>query len=60
MDIVEALIEILFDPTAREDERDDAASYLGDYDDDRALNALVSVASLPDENQLLLRHAQNR
>ena len=44
-DKVQGLIEILFDKTAREDERDDAAMYLGKYDDDRALNALALMAS---------------
>ncbi len=46
-DKVDGLIEILLDPQAREDERDDAASYLGKYDDAKALNALVKVGSSP-------------
>ena len=44
-DEIDGLIQILFDKSAREDERDDAAMYLGKYDDDRALNALVQTAS---------------
>ena len=42
-DKVELLIEILLDPNARIDERDDAAMDLGKYNDDRALNALIST-----------------
>jgi len=44
-EIIKNLIEILFDPNAREDEVDDAALDLGDYDDDCALNALVKAAT---------------
>jgi len=42
-DKVESLIEILFDPYADISDQDDAAGYLGEYDDDRALNALVKA-----------------
>ena len=47
MDKIDELVEILLDPTARIDERDDAAIDLGKYDDDRALNALLSVVLDP-------------
>jgi hypothetical protein len=42
---VQLLIDILLDPTAREDEKDDAAMDLGDYDDDKALDVLLRVVS---------------
>lgn len=41
---VELLTKILLDINARTDERDDAAIDLGKYDDDRALDALLSIA----------------
>lgn len=43
MDRVDLLIEVLLDVNARIDERDDAAIDLGKYNDDRALNALLSI-----------------
>ncbi len=46
-DRVSLLIDILLDYSAREDERDDAAMALGLYDDNRALEALVKIASNP-------------
>jgi HEAT repeat protein len=49
-DKVELLVNILLDKTAREDERDDAAMYLGEYPDTRALDALIQVASDPSED----------
>ncbi len=45
MDQIDYLIELLFDASARIDERDDAAMDLGDFDDDRALNALIAYAT---------------
>jgi hypothetical protein len=45
MDRVAALVEILLDKNARIDERDDAAMDLGAYNDDRALSALLSIAT---------------
>lgn len=53
-DEIDGLIQILFDNTAREDERDDAAMYLGNYDDDRALNALVQIASNINDDYIVL------
>lgn len=47
MDKIGLLVEILLDVNARVDERDDAAIDLGKYDDDRALNALLSIAIDP-------------
>jgi hypothetical protein len=54
IDRVDGLISILFDNTAREDERHDAAMDIGKYDDDRALNALLQLASNPNEDDLIL------
>lgn len=54
MDKVERLINILLDNTARENERDDAAMDLGMFNDDRALAALLQVASNPHENKMIL------
>ncbi len=48
-DRIQLLIEILLDPHAREDERDDAAIDLREYKDIRALEALVLAPSNPDE-----------
>lgn len=48
-DKVQLLINILLDKTAREDERDDAAMYLGTYRDKRALVVLTDIASDPNE-----------
>ena len=48
-DRVDQLIAILFDDTARVDEKDDAAMDLGDYNDDRALSALIQIVT--DENE---------
>jgi len=42
---IRALIEILFDATARDDERDDAAQYLSQFDDDKALEALIEAST---------------
>ncbi len=44
-DRVELLVDILLDSKARDDERDDAALDLGQFDDDRALNALIQIAT---------------
>jgi len=44
-EIIQNLIEVLFDPDAREDEVDDAAMDLGEFDDDLALNALIRAAT---------------
>ncbi len=54
LDKVDGFIEVLFDNTAREDERHDAAMDIGKYDDDRALNALLQLASNPDEDDIIL------
>ncbi len=53
-DKIDGLIHTLLDPTARDDERDDAAMDLGRCDDDRALNALLQVASNPNEDRMIL------
>ena len=55
MDKIDELVEIWLDPTARIDERDDAAIDLGKYDDDRALNALLSVVLDPIGAALTIR-----
>ncbi|NNM44262.1 MAG: hypothetical protein HKM07_07975 [Chlamydiae bacterium] len=51
---VSLLIDILLDKTAREDERHDAAMDIGEFNDDRALNALVRLASDPNEDNIVL------
>lgn len=54
-DRVALLIDLLFDRTATDDERDDAAMDLGGYDDERALMALVTIASNPSsEDEFIL------
>jgi hypothetical protein len=53
-DKIDALIHTLLDPTARDDERDDAAMDLGRFSDDRALTVLLQVASNPDEDRMIL------
>lgn len=53
-DQVDLLIEILFDITAREDERHDAVMDIGNFDDNRALNALLQIAQNPKENNTIL------
>lgn len=45
MSPTEQLIDVLLDPQARPDERDDAAIDLGRYAEASSLNALVSVAN---------------
>lgn len=47
---VSDLIQLLTDRSARIDERDDAAIDLGDSDDPRAKDALLEVASDPEED----------
>jgi hypothetical protein len=53
-DQIELLIEILLDTNARIDERDDAAMDLGQYNDDRALNALLSIVLNPNEEKSIM------
>ena len=53
-DRIDLLIETLFDKSAREDERDDAAMDLGSYNDDRALNALTQIGSNPKDDYMIL------
>lgn len=48
------LVKILLDINARIDERDDAAMDLGDYDDDRGLNALIAIATNPSEELFIM------
>jgi len=50
---LDPLIALLFDPSAREDERDDAAIDLGKSDDDRAVEALLRFASDPDSEEMV-------
>lgn len=54
MDKIDQLIEILLDINARVDERDDAALDLGKYNDDRALNALLSIALDPQGESFIM------
>ena len=54
MDKIDGLIQVLLDNNARIDERDDAAMYLRKYDDDRALNALMSVVLNPIEEPFIM------
>lgn len=44
-DKVDLLIQLLFDSSASISDRDDAAIDLGNFDDDRVLNALISFAT---------------
>ncbi len=53
-DEVILLVNVLLDEAAREDERDDAAMDLGKFNDQRALTALLKVASNPNENEMIL------
>jgi len=48
-----ALVSILLDRSARIDERDDAAQYLGESDDEAALVALLTVGSDPTDDELV-------
>ncbi len=54
LDKVDLLISLSFDHTAREDERHDATMDIGNYTDVHALNALIKIASNPNENQFIL------
>ncbi|MEI8366169.1 MAG: hypothetical protein WCF65_07095 [Parachlamydiaceae bacterium] len=54
MDRVKLLTEILLDVNARIDERDDAGIDLGEYNDDRALNALLTVVLNPSEEPTIM------
>ncbi|HEY4227080.1 MAG TPA: hypothetical protein VGM49_01990 [Candidatus Limnocylindrales bacterium] len=56
-DHVALLIALLGDRAARADERDDAASYLGMTDDERALVALVEVGSRTDDDEYIVAAA---
>lgn len=53
-DQVKQLIAILLDKEGRWDERDDAAMYLGDFNDKRALDALLKIASDFKEDDVLI------
>jgi len=48
-----ALINILFDDTAREDEKDDAAMFLRDFIDNEAINALTLVGCNNSEKDIV-------
>jgi|LakMenE01Jun11ns_1017448.scaffolds.fasta_scaffold9239940_1 hypothetical protein len=54
---VDELIEILFDESAREDERHDAAIYLFDFDDPQALNAFFKIGENKNQLHILLEAA---
>lgn len=51
---VEILTGILLDKDAAIADRDDAAMYLGAFDDDRALNALIRVGTDETEHDIIL------
>ncbi len=53
MDQIDLLIDILFDKNADLAERDDAAMYLGEYDDDRALAALIKICLDKNEEEFI-------
>ncbi len=53
MDQVDLLVEILLDKNASVAERDDAAMYLGEYDDDRALAALIKICVDKSEDEFI-------
>jgi hypothetical protein len=53
-DRLDLLIELLFDATAREDEKHDATMDIGEFNDDRAINALLQIAIDPNENETIL------
>ncbi len=53
-DRVELLIDILLDKEAREDERQDAAMDLSEYIDQRALDALMKIATDPREDIVIV------
>jgi hypothetical protein len=59
MDKAAGLIEVLLDVNARVDERDDAAIDLGEYDDDRALKALLSIVLDPNEEPFIMDVSKN-
>lgn len=50
---VPALVVLLRDRSARPDERDDAAIDLGETEDARSIDALLSVGSAVDENEIV-------
>lgn len=50
---IDLLVAILLDVNGRVDERDDAAMYLGEYDDDKALNALLTVVLDPNAESFI-------
>jgi len=53
MDRVEMLIRVLLDKDAPIGDRDDAAMDLGQYNDQRALNALLKIATNPNEDSFI-------
>jgi len=53
-EIVNSMIEILFDPTCDVATQDDAVIYLGKFDNDRALDALIRAAQSPDTDDWLV------
>lgn len=48
------LVTLVTDRASEIAERDDAAIYLGESDDPRAVGALLDVGSQPDEDEVLL------
>lgn len=53
-DKVQLLINILLDKEGRDDERQDAAMYLGNHAVPKALDALITIASDPNEDDVLV------
>lgn len=51
---VELLVEILLDKKEEIGARDDAAMYLGKFDDESAMNALIQIAKDNHEQEILL------
>lgn len=51
---IDTLFDILFDTTARIDERDDAAIYLGQCHSTEVLNKLANFGNCANENMIIL------
>jgi len=51
---IKSLIEVLLDPNGDISDQDDAAGYLGQYDDDLALEALIFAAKNPNTDEWIV------
>lgn len=51
-DRIQLLVDIILDPNAADHEKDDAAIDLSEFNDDRALNALIKASQNPCEADL--------